>query len=328
MKAVVVAKLDDFGAIALAEAPDPTPGANDVLVEVRAASLNFPDVLMARGLYQVKPPVPFVPGTEIAGVVRAVGGTVKGFAAGERVFGFAGHGGFAELCNVDATRLMKLPEGVGFEPGAAFGLTYGTALHALRDCGNLAPGETLAVLGASGGTGIAAIECGKAMGATVIACASSDEKLALCREHGADHAVNYATEDLRARLDAITAKRGVDVVFDAVGGAYTEPAFRATAWKGRLLVIGFAAGEIPKLALNLALLKERSIVGVYWGDWTRREPAKHARNMDNLAGWIRDGTVRPAITERIGLSEVPGALQRMARREVLGKVIVLPKGPA
>ena len=280
MKAVVCTKLDDFGAIVVTDAPDPAPGEHQALVEVRAASLNFPDVLMARGLYQVKPPVPFVPGTELAGIVRGVGKGVEGFATGDRVFGFAGYGGFAELCAVDTARLMKLPEGIGFEEGAAFGLTYGTALHALRDCGHLARGETLAVLGASGGTGIAAIECGKAIGATVIACASNDEKLALCREHGADQLVNYAAEDLRARLDEITGKRGVDVVFDAVGGPHTEPALRATGWRGRLLVIGFAAGEIPKIALNLALLKERSIVGVYWGDWTRREPAKHQHNME------------------------------------------------
>ncbi|HST02721.1 MAG TPA: NADPH:quinone oxidoreductase family protein [Usitatibacter sp.] len=325
MKAVVCAKLDDFGAIALTDAPDPSPGENQALVEVRAASLNFPDVLMARGLYQVKPPVPFVPGTELAGVVRGVGKGVQGFAAGDRVFGFAGYGGFAELCTVDTARLMKLPEGIGFEDGAAFGLTYGTALHALRDCGHLARGETLAVLGASGGTGIAAIECGKVIGATVIACASSDEKLALCRELGADQVVNYANEDLRARLDEITGKRGVDVVFDAVGGPYTEPALRATGWRGRLLVIGFAAGDIPKIALNLALLKERSIVGVYWGDWTRREPQKHALNMADLAQWIREGIVRPAITEKIGLAEVPKALERMAKRQVLGKVVVVPR---
>lgn len=325
MKAVVCPKLDDFGAIAVIEAPDPTPGEGQALVEVRAASLNFPDVLMARGLYQVKPPVPFVPGTELSGVVRSVGAAVKGFAPGDRVFGFAGHGGFAELCALDTARLMKLPDGIGFEDGAAFGLTYGTALHALRDCGNLARGETLAVLGASGGTGIAAIECGKALGATVIACASSDEKLALCREHGAEHLVNYTTQDLRARLDAITGKRGVDVVFDAVGGPYTEPALRATGWRGRLLVIGFAAGDIPKIALNLALLKERSIVGVYWGDWTRREPEKHALNMSNLAQWIREGIVRPAITEKIGLAQVSDALRRMANREVLGKVVVVPR---
>ncbi|HEX3062742.1 MAG TPA: NADPH:quinone oxidoreductase family protein [Usitatibacter sp.] len=325
MKAVVCPKLDDFGAISVTDTPEPSPGESQALVEVHAASLNFPDVLMARGLYQVKPPVPFIPGTELCGVVRSVGSAVQGFSPGDRVFGFAGHGGFAELCAVDTARLMKLPDGIGFEDGAAFGLTYGTALHALRDCGLLAPGETLAVLGASGGTGIAAIECGKAIGATVIACASSDRKLELCRAHGADHTVNYATEDLRVRLDAITGKRGVDVVFDPVGGPYTEPAFRAAAWRGRLLVIGFAAGDIPKLALNLALLKERSIVGVYWGDWTRREPAKHAANMADLARWIREGVVRPAITEKIGLAEVPKALERMARREVLGKVIVVPR---
>jgi len=242
------------------------------------------------------------------------------------VIGFVGHGGFAELCVVDATRVMPLPEGIGFDAGAAFGLTYGTSLHALRDCGALAAGETLAVLGAAGGTGIAAIECGKALGARVIACASSEEKLALCREHGADETVNYATEDLRARLEALTEKRGVDMVFDAVGGTYTESAFRATAWRGRLLVVGFAAGDIPRLPLNLALLKERSIVGVYWGDWTRREPAKHVRNMTDLAQWLRAGTVRPAITERIGLDAVPDALARMSRREVLGKVVVLPAG--
>lgn len=324
MNAVICPKLDDFGAIAVATQPDPHPAENQVLVEVRAASLNFPDVLMARGLYQVKPPVPFVPGTEIAGVVREAGAGVQGYKPGDEVFGFAGYGGFAELCVVDVARVMKLPPGIGFENGAAFGLTYGTALHALRDCGALARGETLAVLGASGGTGIAAIECGKAMGATVIACASSAEKLALCRKHGADEVVNYAQEDLRGRLDAITGKRGVDAVFDAVGGPYTEPALRATAWRGRLLVIGFAAGEIPKIALNLALLKERSIVGVYWGDWTRREPEKHALNMADLAQWIREGKVKPAITERIGLAEVPSALKRMAKREVLGKVLVLP----
>jgi NADPH2:quinone reductase len=297
-----------------------------VLVEVRAASLNFPDALMVRGLYQVKPPLPFVPGAEVAGMVREVGDGVQRLRVGDCVIGFTGHGGFAELCVIDAARVMPLPPGIAFDAGAALGLTYGTALHALRDCGALAPGETLAVLGAAGGTGIAAIECGKALGARVIACASSDEKLALCREHGADETVNYATEDLRARLEALTEKRGVDVVFDAVGGTYTESAFRATAWRGRLLVVGFAAGDIPRLPLNLALLKERSIVGVYWGDWTRREPAKHVRNMTDLAQWLRAGTVSPAITERIGLDAVPDALARMSRREVLGKVVVLPAG--
>ena len=324
MRAVVCSRLDGPEALGVGEHPDPQPREGQVLVEVRAASLNFPDALMVRGLYQVKPPLPFVPGAEIAGVVRQVGAGVEHPRVGDSVVGLCGHGGFAELCAVDAARTLPLPPGIGFDVGAAFALTYGTALHALRDRAALQPGETLAVLGAAGGTGIAAIECGKALGARVVACASSAAKLELCRAHGADETLDYSSEDLRARLDAIAGKRGIDVVFDAVGGPHTEPAFRATGWHGRLLVIGFAAGEIPRLPLNLALLRERSIVGVYWGDWTRHDPAGHARNMADLAGWLRDGTVKPAITERIGLAEVPAALARMAKRELLGKVVVLP----
>jgi NADPH2:quinone reductase len=324
MKAVVCTRLDGPGALTVAEHPAPAPQKDQVLVQVRAASLNFPDALMVRGLYQVKPALPFVPGAEVAGVVREVGAGVERPRVGDSVVGLCGYGGFAELCVVDAARTLPLPEGIGFDVGAAFALTYGTALHALRDCAALQPGETLAVLGAAGGTGIAAIECGKALGARVVACASSAAKLALCREHGADEAIDYSSEDLRARLDAIAGKRGVDVVFDAVGGPHTEPAFRATGWRGRLLVIGFAAGEIPRLPLNLALLKERSIVGVYWGDWTRRDPAGHARNMAQLEQWLRDGTVKPAITERIGLDQVPDALARMEKRGLLGKVVVVP----
>jgi NADPH2:quinone reductase len=325
MRAVICSTLDGPEALTVGDTVAPKPTQGQVLVEVRAASLNFPDVLMVRGMYQVKPPLPFSPGAELSGVVREVGpGVDDRVKVGDSVIGFSGHGAFAELCVVDATRVIPMPKGLSFEIAAAVGLTYGTSLHALRDCGALKSGETLAVLGAAGGTGIAAIECGKAMGARVIACASTQAKLDLCRQHGADETVNYATEDLRGRLEALTEKRGVDVVFDAVGGAYTEAAFRATAWKGRLLVVGFAAGEIPKVPINLALLRERSIVGVYWGDWTRRDPAGNARNMMDVAKWLADGTVKPAITERIGLDGAPSAIARMARREVAGKVVVLP----
>jgi NADPH2:quinone reductase len=324
MKAVICSRLDGPEALTVGELPDPQPGPGQVVVEVKSAALNFPDALMVRGMYQVKPPLPFSPGAELSGIVRAVGEGVERSRIGEAVIGLSGHGACAQLCVLDAARTMPLPEGVDFDVGAAFALTYGTALHALRDVAVLRPNETLAVLGAAGGTGIAAIECGKAMGAKVIACASSAEKLALCREHGADETIDYATEDLRARLDAIAGKRGVDVVFDAVGGPHTEPALRATGWRGRLLVIGFAAGEIPKLPLNLALLKERQILGVYWGDWTRRDPAGHVKNMRDLVEWIRDGRVRPAITERVGLDAVPDAIARMAARRVLGKVVVNP----
>jgi NADPH:quinone reductase len=326
MRAVICSRLDGPAALTVGELPDPKPAAGQVLVEVRAASLNFPDALMVQGLYQVKPPLPFSPGAEFAGVVREVAPGVESPRVGESVIGFSGHGGFAELCVVDAARTMPLPAGIDFPVASAFALTYGTALHALRDCGKLKNGETLAVLGAAGGTGIAAIECGKAMGARVIACASSAEKLALCREHGADETIDYVTEDLRARLDALTGKRGVDVVFDAVGGPHAEPALRASAWRARYLVIGFAAGEIPRIPLNLTLLKERSIVGVYWGDWTRRDPGGHVRNMTDLAAWLRDGTIRPAITERIALAGVPDAIARMMKRQVLGKVVVEPRG--
>ena len=324
MRAVICSRLDGPEALTVGEMVVPKPAAGQVLVEVRAASLNFPDVLMVRGMYQVKPPLPFSPGAELSGVVHELGVGVDRLKVGDSVIGFSGHGGFAELCVVDAARVMPMPPGLDFDVAAAVGLTYGTSLHALRDCGDLKSGETLAVLGAAGGTGIAAIECGKALGARVIACASTEAKLDLCRKHGADETVNYTTENLRDRLDALTEKRGVDVVFDAVGGAYTEPAFRATAWKGRLLVVGFAAGDIPRLPINLALLRERSIVGVYWGDWTRRDPAGNARNMMDIGKWLRDGTVKPAITERIGLDAVPDAIARMARREVTGKVVVLP----
>jgi NADPH2:quinone reductase len=303
----------------------PSPGPGQVRIDVHAASLNYPDALMVQGKYQVKPPLPFVPGSEYAGIVSAVGDRVTHVKIGDRV-AVLGLGGFSEQALADAARVMPLPPGLPFETAAAFFLTYCTSLHALKDCGRMVPGETLLVLGAAGGVGVAAIEIGKAMGARVIAAASSPAKLDLCRRLGADELIDYETESLRDRVNAITGRKGVDVVYDPVGGRYTEEALRATAWRGRLLVVGFAAGDIPKIPLNLALLKERSIVGVYWGDSVAHDPAGHSANVQQLLRWLAEGKVKPHISDRVPLSGVLGAMQRMTERKVVGKVIVLPRG--
>src|SRR5213075_2071561 len=268
MKAVLCKQYGPPESLTIEELPSPKPGAGEVVVSVKAASVNFPDVLIIQNKYQFKPPLPFSPGSEMAGLIKEVGEGVKGYKPGDRVIAFTTYGAFAEEVKVEAARLVPMPEGMDFNSAAAFLLTYGTSDHALRDRGALKAGETLLVLGAAGGVGLAAIQIGKALGARVIACASSEEKLAVCRSHGADAGIDYVKEDLRERIKALTDGRGVDVVYDAVGGPYTEPAFRSLAWRGRLLVVGFAAGEIPKLPLNLALLKGASVVGVFWGDFT------------------------------------------------------------
>ena len=290
---------------------------------VKAASVNFPDVLIIQNKYQFKPPLPFSPGSELAGVVKEVGPGVTGFKEGDKVIAFTTYGAFAEEVKTEAARLLPLPEGMDFASGAAFLLTYGTSDHALRDRGGLEPGETLLVLGAAGGVGLAAIEIGKALGARVIACASSEEKLAVCREHGADAGINYAAEDLRERIKALTEGRGVDVVYDPVGGPYTEPAFRSLAWRGRLLVVGFAAGDIPKLPLNLALLKGASVIGVFWGDFTRREPRAFADSLRQLGEWFREGKLRPHVSRAFPLHQAAEALKLMAARQVKGKVVLM-----
>jgi NADPH2:quinone reductase len=294
------------------------------MIDVHAAGLNYPDLLMVQGMYQVRPPLPFVPGGEFAGIVGAVGAGVTHLKVGDRVAAL-GLGGFGEHALADANRVMPLPPGLDFETAAAFFLTYCTSLHGLKDCGRITPGETLLVLGASGGVGVAAVQIGKAMGARVIAAASSQVKLDLCKHLGADELINYETESLRERVNAITGRKGVDVVYDPVGGRYTEEALRVTTWHGRLLVVGFAAGDIPKISLNLALLKERSIVGVYWGDSVAHDPNGHAANVHQLLDWLAAGKVRPHISDRVPLSGVLGAMQRMAERKVTGKVIVLPR---
>jgi NADPH:quinone reductase len=325
MKALLCTEIGSLDKLSVQDVPSPRAGPGQVLIDVKASALNFPDALMVQGLYQTKPPLPFSPGSELAGVVKEVGDGVKNFKAGDRVVGFCGNGGFAEDCVASADRLMPLPAEMPFDLGAAFGLTYCTSLHALQECAHLKNGETLLVLGAAGGVGIAAVEIGKIMGARVIAAASTDDKLAACKQAGADELINYASQDLRQRLKEIVGDKGVDVVYDPVGGPYSEPALRSTGWNGRFLVVGFAAGEIPKIPLNLTLLRERAIIGVYWGDWTKRDPAGHARNIRQLVQWITEGKIKPLISERVSLRDAPAAMKRLTNREVKGKVVILPE---
>jgi NADPH2:quinone reductase len=325
MKALLCTAFGPIEQLAIQEIPNPRPGPGQVLLDVKASSLNFPDALMVQGLYQVKPPLPFSPGTEMAGVVVETGSDVQDFKPGDRVIAIAGWGGFAEECAVDAGRLIPLPEGMDFDMGAAFLFTYETSLHGLRDRGRLKAGETLLVLGAAGGVGLAAVEIGKILGARVIAAASSADKLALCKQLGADETIDYVSGNLRDRINELTGRRGVDIVFDPVGGTYTETALRATAWGGRLLVVGFAAGDIPKIPVNLALLKERSIVGVYWGESVKHDPEGRVRNVKQLVEWLAAGKVKPVISERVPLSEAAGAMKRMINRQIKGKVVILPE---
>ncbi len=322
MKAVLCKSYGPPESLVIEELASPTPGPGQVVVSVKAASVNFPDVLIIENKYQVKPPLPFSPGSELAGSVTSVGDGVTTFAPGDAVMAITGYGAFAEEVVVDAGRLLRIPRGMDFRSAAAFGLTYATSEHALCDRGALQAGETLLVLGAAGGVGIAAIEIGKALGARVIACASTDDKLAVCREHGADDTINYATQDFRERVKALTAGRGPDVIYDPVGGPYTEPALRSIAWRGRLLVVGFAAGDIPKIPLNLTLLKGCSIIGVFWGEFTRREPARFAAAMDKLGRWFAEGKLHPHITATFPLERAADALKLMAARQVKGKVVL------
>jgi NADPH:quinone reductase len=305
--------------------PTPTPAAGQVLVDVHAASINFPDTLIVQGLYQIKPPLPFTPGAELAGVVTAVGEGVKHLKIGDRVVASTGTGGFAEQAIADAARVLPLPQGMSFEAGASFVLAYGTSIHALTTIGKLQAGETLLVLGAAGGVGIAAIEIAKALGARVIAAASSEGKRNLAKQAGADETVDYTQTEWRREVERLTNGNGADVVYDAVGGAYAEPALRATAWRGRYLVVGFAAGDIPKLPLNLALLKERAILGVFWGAAMAKAPKQLAADLRQLSEWFQQGKLKPPVTELISLADTPAALVRLATRQAMGKLVVLPR---
>ena len=322
MKAVLCKQFGPPESLVVEELPSPKAGAGEVVVTVKAASVNFPDFLIIQNKYQFKAPLPFSPGSELAGVVKEVGSGVSGVKPGDRVIAFTTYGAFAEEVKTEAARLLPLPQGMDFVTGAAFLLTYGTSDHALRDRAALRTGETLLVLGAAGGVGLAAIEIGKALGARVIACASSADKLAVCRQHGADEGIDYSSEDLRARIKALTGDKGVDVVYDAVGGPYSEPAFRSLAWRGRLLVVGFAAGEIPKLPLNLALLKGASVVGVFWGDFARREPKGFAESVRQLGRWYAEGKLKPHVSQTLPLERAAEAIQLLASRKAKGKVVL------
>ena len=324
MKAVVCKAWGLPDSLLVEDLPDPVPGPGQVALAVHAAGVNFPDVLIIQGKYQFKPELPFTPGSELSGVVSALGEGVTGFKVGDKVIAFTATGAFAQQIVVPVQALMPMPPGMDFDTAAAITLTYGTSHHAVVDRAALKEGETMLVLGAAGGVGLAAIEIGKALGARVIAAASSDEKLAVCRDHGADVTINYSTEDLREAIKAATGGKGPDVIYDPVGGEYAEPAFRSIGWRGRYLVVGFANGEIPKLPLNLTLLKGASLMGVFWGEFAKREPKANMGAMRQLMGWLAEGKIRPHISGRYALSDTAQALNDMAARKVTGKVVIQP----
>jgi NADPH2:quinone reductase len=324
VKAILCTRYGTPDDLVLTDIPDPVAGPGEVVARVDAVGLNFFDTLIIAGRYQKKPPFPFSPGGEFAGVVESVGSGVSGFAPGDRVLGYISYGALRERAAVPAEKLIRLT--VDLDPERAAGLTiiYGTSLHALRDRARLRHGETLAVLGAAGGVGLAAVELGKLMGARVIACASSDEKVAFARQHGADEGVNYTRENLRDALKRLGGEHGIDVIYDPVGGPYSEMALRAIAWEGRHLVVGFAAGEIPKLPLNLALLKGCSIVGVYFGDWSLLEPEAYRASIAELAQWAAQGKLSCHVDHAYPLAETAAALKALTGRAAMGKVIVRP----
>lgn len=323
MRAIQCVEWGQPEALQLNQIELPPPGPGQVLVRVAAAGVNFPDLLIVQKKYQMQPPLPFTPGAELAGEVLALGEGVSHLRVGQAVAALAMTGGFAEQALVPAAQCMPLPPGLEPALAASFTLAYGTSWHALRDRCALAAGETLLVLGAAGGVGLAAVEIGKAIGARVIAVASTDEKRAICMRHGADAAIGY--EALREQVKQLTEGRGVDVVYDAVGGAQAEAAIRSMAWRGRYAVVGFASGEIPSIPLNLLLLKGSSLVGVFWGEWVKREPKAWGRGLAELMGWLQAGQLKPLISRRYALAETPQALRDLAERRVSGKIVIEPQ---
>jgi NADPH:quinone reductase len=324
VKAILCQRFGPPDELVLADIPDPVAAAGEVVVKVEAVGLNFFDTLIIAGKYQTKPPFPFSPGGELAGVVESVGAGVTEFAPGDRVMGYTNFNAARERTAVAASQIVRLPADLDFDRAAALTITYGTAYYALAHRARMRPQETLAVLGASGGVGLAAVELGREMGARVIACASTDDKLAFARAHGAHEAVNYDREDLRAALKRLGGEHGIDVVFDPVGGPYSEPALRSLAWEGRHLVVGFAAGEIPKLPLNLVLLKSCAVLGVFWGQWVHHDAREYKAAIGRLAQWCAEGKLSCHIQQVYPLAEAPQALKALAERRVMGKLLLRP----
>lgn len=322
MRAIVCTAIGPAEGLSVQDLPDPQPGPGEIVLDVRAAGLNFPDTLIIEGKYQFQPDVPFVPGGEASGVVSAVGADVSHFKVGDQVVAMGVFGAFAEKWAVDASSVIPKPPSMEHRVAAGFGLTYGTSFYALKQRANLQPGETLLVLGAAGGVGSAAVDLGKAMGARVIAAASTDDKLAYATELGADAGINYSTDDFRERVKELTGGQGVDVVYDPVGGQLTEPALRSMAWNGRLLVVGFAAGSIPEIPLNLPLLKGVSITGVFWGAWTKRDPAASAANFAELFSMVESGAVHSEVSAVYPLDGFAEAFGLLTGRAAKGKVVL------
>ncbi len=324
MKAILCTRFGTPDDLELADIPEPSAGPREAVVRIKAAALNFFDLLIIAGKYQHKPPFPFSPASEFAGIVESVGAGVTDVAPGDRVIGSTGWGAAREAITAPADQLVKMPENLDFERAAGLTVTYATTLYGLRERGHLQPGETLVVLGASGGVGLAAIEIGKIMGARVIACASSEEKLAFAKSHGADETVNYTSENLRDALRRLGGANGIDVVYDPVGGPYAEPALRSLGWEGRYLVIGFAAGDIPKIPLNLVLLKSCDIRGVLWGGWSLRVPQGLRALMNDIARWCAEGRLSAHVHAVYALAETAQALKAIADRKVMGKIVLRP----
>jgi len=322
MKAIRCIKYGPPSSLVLEEMARLKPGAKEVVVSVKACGINFPDTLIIQGKYQVRPKLPFTPGSDIAGIVKEVGEGEKHLAVGDEVFGFVAYGALAEEVIVPSNACFLKPKKMAFPVAASFMMAYSTSYHALKDRAKLKDGETLLVLGATGGVGLAAIELGKLMGAKVIAAASTDEKLELCREYGADETINYSKMDLKATIKELTGGKGADVIYDPVGGEYSETAFRAIAWNGRFLVVGFAAGTIPKMPLNLPLLKGASIVGVFWGGFAIGNPKANIENAKALMQWYQEGKIKPHIHKIYKLEDTPKALEEMMGRKVRGKLVV------